>query len=416
MNKEIIYQIFPDRFFNGNPDNDSRVTKQWGDIIDRDCVMGGDLTGITKKLDYISDLGASTIYLNPIFKASSNHKYDTNDYYEIDDSFGNLNDFIELIDECHERNIKIIIDGVFNHTGIEFFAFQDILKNNQKSKYKDWYDIYSYPVVVSYPPNYRACGGAEFIPKLNTSNPKVQDYIIEVIKYWESKGIDGIRLDVPFEIDEELLSKIRHSTNLYIVGEIWGYGSHYVPQYFDGVTNYLFRDLLIKSVINQCINGLMFIDEWKTIENLYGENIFNNVNLMGSHDTERIFTLCNGNIKKVNLCFGLIFLLPGIPLVYYGDEIGLEGENDPYCRGTMVWNKSKWKKDIYKNIQDLIYLRKSRKALQSGNIHFYYANDRVIGFIRKYKEETIKVLVNFGFQDELIDGVQIEALSYKILE
>lgn len=411
----VIYQIFPERFCNGDAENDPKNVSVWGEQVDRDCFMGGDIKGIISKLDYIKDLGADVIYLNPIFESPSNHKYDTTDYYTIDTSFGTVNDFEKLISEAHNRNIKIIIDGVFNHTSTEFFAFKDILINQKDSKYIDWYEIFEYPVCVKDNPPYRACGGAYFLPKLKTDNVEVQNYIINVIKYWQNKGIDGIRLDVPFEIHESMLKRIREETDLYLLGEIWGYGEKYVPRYFNGVTNYILRDLIKKAVINQCITGEMLIEEWTNMENIYKENIFYNVNLAGSHDTERIYNLCNGDIKKEKLFYAFLFFLPGIPLIYYGDEIGMEGENDPYCRKCMEWDKNNWNKDVYNCIKELIALRKKHKALVDGKVSLKSINDRMLVLTRYNNESSFTLAINFGFQAEIVDGIKIEPLEWKIL-
>lgn len=416
MKEEIIYQIFPDRFYNGDKQNDPENIKDWGDEVDRDSFFGGDLRGIIQKLDYLQWLGITAIYLNPIFSSRSNHKYDTDDYYKIDPAFGTLGDFKELVTLSHKKGIKVIIDGVFNHTGTNFFAFQDLLKNQEKSHYKTWYKIFRYPIKVQDPPTYAACGGVSFLPKLDTSNPEVQEYILNVIKYWERTGIDGIRLDVPFEIHHSLLDKIRESTHLYLLGEVWGHGGRYVPKNFNGVTNYLLRDLVKKAVVYQNIDACGFIDEWKVLEDIYKENIFYNVNLAGSHDTERIFTLCGGDEKKVNLFYAFLFFLPGIPLIYYGDEIGLTGENDPYCRRTMVWDEGKWNRKILDHMRYLIRLRKSYKALQCGKMVIRECSDRALSFERVYHDEIIRIIINFGFQPTEIDGVKLDALEYNVLQ
>ncbi|MGV8979774.1 glycoside hydrolase family 13 protein [Clostridium sp.] len=409
----VIYQIFPDRFCKVSETNDTLITKTWGSEVDSDCVMGGNIEGIINKLDYIRNLGVNIIYFNPIFQSPSNHKYDTMDYYKIDVSLGTLEDFERLIYECHNVGIKIIIDGVFNHTSPEFFAFKDILINQEKSIYINWYEIFNFPVVVKDNPPYRACGGAAFLPKLNTQNAEVQVYIIDVIKYWESKGIDGIRLDVPFEIHSSLLEKIRKSTNLYLVGEVWGYGGEFVPKYFNGVTNYLLRDSVIKAVVNQCITAKMFVDEWKTIEHIYKDNINSLINLAGSHDTKRIYSLCDGNVKKEKIFYTFLFILPGIPLVYYGDEIGLKGENDPYCRGCMEWNELNWNSEIYEFIKELILMRKKHDLLVNGRVKFTCFNDRTLIITRYDETRRIDIIINFGFQQENINGVIVEAMNFK---
>ncbi|SKA87991.1 Glycosidase [Caloramator quimbayensis] len=414
MTDEIIYQIFPDRFYNGDRNNDPKGVQPWNNNVDRDSFLGGDLKGILDKLSYLEELGTTVIYLNPIFQSPSNHKYDTENYFKIDENFGDNEMFKNFVKECHKRNIKVIIDGVFNHTGTKFFAFKDLLEKQQFSCYKNWYDVFSFPVNEQGEVSYRACGGAAFLPKLNTENKEVQDYIIKVIKYWESYGIDGLRLDVPFEMHISMLKRIRECTDLFIIGEIWGLGGRYVPKYFDSVTNYYFRELIRKAVANQCLDGAMFIDEWNIIENQYGKHIYNQINLAGSHDTERISTLCGKNTKKINLFFALLFLLPGIPLIYYGDEIGMEGSNDPYCRGGMEWDKEKWNYEILNNIKKLIKLRKEHIELRRGKLKFVSSKDRMICFERCYENSIIKVFVNFGFQKDCIEGKILEPLSYEI--
>lgn len=415
MTRDIIYQIFPDRFCDGNESNNPQNSKKWNSPVDRECFMGGDLEGIISKLDYIKALGATAIYLNPIFQSPSNHKYDTSDYFKIDDSFGTVKDFENLVTECHKKNIKIIIDGVFNHTSTEFFAFKDILINQEKSKYINWYHILNYPVVVTTPPPYKACGGASFLPKLNTKNLEVQNYIISIVKFWEGKGIDGIRFDVPFEIEPSLLKRIREETKLYLIGEIWGYGGDYVPRYFDGVTNYLLRDLIKKAVVNQCITSKMFVDEWNTIYSMYGDNINSMVNLAGSHDTERIYTLCENNINKEKIFYAFLFSLPGIPLIYYGDEIGLKGENDPYCRGCMDWDKYNWNKEIYNNIKELANINNTNEVFKDGKVKLTSLGERVLIITRYDNKKSISVIINFGFQSEIINGSVIEPMSFKFI-
>ncbi|MFA9396766.1 MAG: glycoside hydrolase family 13 protein [Clostridiaceae bacterium] len=415
MKNEVIYQIFPERFCNGNKNNDPPITSSWNSPVSKNCFMGGDLEGITKKIDYIVDLGITSIYLNPIFQSPSNHKYDTSDYYKIDSHLGSLEDFTLLIELCHDKNIKIIIDGVFNHTSTDFFAFKDILVNQNNSKYVNWYEISEYPVTIKENPPYTACGGAEYLPKLNTKNKEVQCYIIDVIKYWESIGIDGIRLDVPFEIHPSLLTKIRKETKLFLIGEIWGYDGETIPKYFNSVTNYGLRDLIKKAVINQCITSSMFINEWDFINKTYKENVLNLLNLAGSHDTKRIYNLCNGNIKKEKLFYLFLFIMPGIPLIYYGDEIGLQGENDPYCRGCMDWNEKNWNMNIYDFINKLIKMRKEFDVLVDGNLRLTPLSERTIK-IERYKDfKKIIFYINFGFQDATINKIIIPSMDYVIL-
>jgi glycosidase len=412
MRRDIIYQIFPDRFSRGNIEENPKGTGLWGSNVDKNCFMGGDLDGIINKLDYISDLGFTAIYLNPIFLSTSNHKYDVSDYYKIDTNFGSLETFKKLLDASHKKGIKIIIDGVFNHTGTDFFAFKDILQYQRQSKYINWYEIFEYPVEIRENPPYKACGGVSFLPKLNTSNPEVQEYIINVIKYWEGFGIDGIRLDVPFEIHPSLLKKIRNETELFLIGEIWGYDADNIPKYFNSITNYVLRDLIRKAVVNQCITSKMFFYEWSLIENSYKNNIYNLINLAGSHDTKRIYNLCDGNMKKEKIFYLMLFMLPGTPLIYYGDEIGLQGENDPYCRGCMDWNEENWNYEIYNHIKALIKMRNTYEVLTNGKLKLLYPSDRTLVIERYDDSYKISCYINFGFQSDKIDGIHVEPMNY----
>lgn len=415
MKGEIVYQIFPDRFNRSEKNNKLGGLKPWGSEVDGKCLMGGDLQGIINKIDYISELGVDAIYLNPIFESPSNHKYDTVDYYKINSTFGDLEDFKKLIEACHKNNIKVIIDGVFNHTNPGFFAFKDIMEKGEKSKYRDWYTIFKYPVEVTASPNYRSFCGVSDMPQLNGANKEVQRYITDVVKYWEGFGIDGIRLDVPYFIDDAMLQEIRKCTDLYIVGEIWGLGKKFVPKYFDGVMNYSFRDLVKRAVVNRAIEASIFIDEWKYIEETYGENIHCCFNMSGSHDTERIYNYCNEDIEKEKMFYAFLFLFPGMPLVYYGDEIGMKGGNDPFCRGTMEWDSSKWDREIFDYIKSLIELRKNNAALQKGSIKFTAYKGMMIAFERIYEDKKVKVYINFGSEPQTLDGVLLDGLKFKVI-
>lgn len=415
MKGKIVYQIFPDRFNKSSSSETLDGISPWGSEVTPHCFMGGDLQGITNKVPYLSELGVEVLYLNPIFQSPTNHKYDTVDYYKIDPSFGSLEDFKKLLTVCHQYNISVIIDGVFNHTNPGFFAFKDIMEKGEASQYKDWYTIFNYPVEVTSNPNYRSFCGVSTMPQLNGANREVQKYITDVIRYWESLGIDGLRLDVPYFIDDSMLEEIRKSTSLYIVGEIWGLGRKFVPKYFDGIMNYSFRDLLKRAVVNRAIEASIFIDEWNYIEETYGENIHYCFSMSGSHDTERFFNYCGGDIEKEKLFYAFLFLFPGMPLVYYGDEIGMAGGNDPYCRGTMEWDSSKWNRELYDYIKGLITLRKNSKALQLGSISFTGYKGCMLAFERIFGKEKVKIYINFGSEPQIIDGLELEGYSFRII-
>ncbi|MEW6062450.1 MAG: alpha-amylase family glycosyl hydrolase, partial [Bacteroidota bacterium] len=199
----IFYQIFPERFANGDPTNDPPNCERWGGTPTSNNFFGGDLQGIINRLDYLSELGINALYLNPIFAADSNHKYNTKDYFSIDPSFGTNKTFEKLLHECHKRNIRVVIDGVFNHVGTAHVAFQDVKEHGRESKYVSWFNIYSFPVNEPRKPNYECWWGHGALPKLMVQNPEVKKYIFDVTTFWTTKGIDGWRLDVANEIPHE---------------------------------------------------------------------------------------------------------------------------------------------------------------------------------------------------------------------
>jgi cyclomaltodextrinase len=223
----VFYHIFPDRFANGDTSNDPPNTQPWGALPNRWDFQGGDLRGIIQKLDYLLDLGITALYLNPIFLANSNHRYNTADYFQIDPRLGNLDDFHALLKAAQTNGIRIILDGVFNHCGRGFFPFVDVLENQQHSAYQDWFHIKQFPVQAYSPDKsetYLGWWGLNSLPKLNTDNIHVRRYLFDVARYWIEQGIDGWRLDVPNEInDDSFWAEFRHvvkaaNQDAYLVG------------------------------------------------------------------------------------------------------------------------------------------------------------------------------------------------------
>ena len=204
----VFYQIFPERFRNGDLGNDPPGTEPWGGAPTRENFFGGDLEGVIQGLDYIREMGFNVLYLNPIFKAATNHKYDTHDYFQIDPAFGDDATFDRLIREAHARGVRVVLDGVFNHCGEGFGPFQDVKDRGPESAYLGWFDVYSFPLQTEPHPNYATCGGAYYLPRLNARNPEVEAFVHEVALYWLGRGIDGWRLDVPYEIHPRLLAAL----------------------------------------------------------------------------------------------------------------------------------------------------------------------------------------------------------------
>ncbi len=408
VSEAVFYQIFPDRFANGDPSNDPVNVKPWGSLPTRFGFQGGDLQGILQKLDYLLDLGINAIYLNPIFMAASTHRYDTIDYLRIDPKLGEMKDFHALVDAAHRHGVRIILDGVFNHCARGFFAFNDIMENERESPYLDWFFVHRFPLRAYGPGearNYKAWWGIKSLPKFNTNNPHVRRYLFNVARYWIEQGADGWRLDVPNEIDDdsfwaEFRSTVRSANpDAYILGEIWDLNPRWVDdQHFDGLMNYPARTALL-DYLNDRSSPEQFCQALEQIVAAYpAENIPAMYNLLGSHDTERILTMLGGNVNKLRLAFLLQFALPGAPAIYYGDEVGLEGWKDPDCRKAFPWNEAQWIPGLRDWVKTLVAVRKGSPILQKGSFTPLPALDFPNGvvFARSYNNEQVIIAVNPG--------------------
>ena len=404
----VIYQIFPDSFASAHKKlklNNSSVMQN-GICYERN--LGGTIRGIIENIDYLIELGVNCVYLNPIFKANSYHKYDTVDYFEIDPCFGDKNDFRELVDKLHKNGIRVILDGVFNHTSSDFFAFRDIIKNGKGSKYKDWYIIYEYPVNPKKQITYETFAYVANMPRLNTANNEVMEYILDVGKYWVKEfDIDGWRLDVADEIDHNFWRKFRNEvkklkSEAYIVGEIWGRCNSFLNgDQFDAVMNYNFTN----SVVDYFAKGIMTAEELKnkleSMKVMYKEPIYDAMmNLIDSHDTNRFLYYCD-TVEKLKLATFFQFTYTGAPSIYYGDELGLNGEKakgDEELRKAMPWNKLTHDNELFNHYKKLINIRKENIALRRGDLRVVdYNNDNnFISFLRKFENEKVLILINNG--------------------
>jgi glycosidase len=402
----VFYQIFPDRFANGDPANDPENVAQWDSKPGIVNFSGGDLRGIIHKLDYLLDLGVNAIYLNPIFQSSSNHRYNASDYYRIDPKLGTLDDFRELVDTGHRNNMRVILDGVFNHCGRGFFAFNDILENGAESPYRDWFHIHRFPVDAYSPgdaQDYEAWWRFKSLPKFNTDNPAVRQYLLDVARYWIEQGADGWRLDVPNEIDDDdFWSDFRQvvrqaNPEAYIFGEIWDEAPRWVNDtHFDGLMNYPLRTAVL-DFFRGNIKANKFASQVERLLQIYPvENNFGMYNLLDSHDTERALTLFYGDVRRLKAAFTFLFAYPGVPSIYYGDEVGVEGLKDPDSRRTFPWDPALWKDDLHEYLRRLITIRKNHPVLRRGNLTHVQANDRqgCYAFARSTVDERLVVVVN----------------------
>ncbi len=403
----VFYQIFPDRFANGDTNNDPPNVRPWNEEPTGWGFHGGDLQGLIARFDYLLDLGVNAIYLNPIFLSASNHRYDTIDYFQIDPKLGDLQVFHALIETAHQHNVRVILDGVFNHCGRGFFAFDDVLSNQENSPYRDWYHIQRFPL-NAYDThkkiNYLAWWGHRNLPKFNTGNPAVRKYLFSVARYWIEQGADGWRLDVPTEIDDDSFWEAFRShvkqinPDAYLVGEVWEVNPRFVGErHFDGLMNYPIRDALLDFVAKRAVSPSGFAERIEGVLQAYPEaNNFAQYVLLGSHDTERLRTRCNGDDRIARQAFLFQMGFPGAPAVYYGDEIGMSGGKDPECRGAFPTDESRWDHALRGYVRDLIQLRHRLPALRRGDYRTLLADNAsgVFACVRSFNGEAAVIALN----------------------
>lgn len=425
----IIYQIFVDRFFNGNdngvvnnPKKNSFIYGNWDDnpmyIRDKDGNIvrwdfyGGNLKGVIKKLPYIKSLGASIIYMNPIFEATSCHKYDTGNYEKIDEMFGTEEDFKTLCDEAKKLDIKIILDGVFSHTGSDskyfnrYGNYDEIGAYQSKdSRYYSWYRFYEYPN------KYDSWWGFDNQPNVDELNEDYINYIVKdnnsIISKWMNLGADGWRLDVADELPDQFIKVMKEKMldingDSVLIGEVWEDASNKVSyskrrEYFfgyelDSVTNYPFRDITIKYLTGNMSSEYFAKRMMNLYENYPIENFYSNINLLGSHDTERILTILSENKELINLAIAIQMTMPGVPLIYYGDEVGLTGGKDPYNRKTYPWSNPN--NEILSIYKCFIEIRNREEALKKGTLAFISNDKNLLIYNRVYGDEGITIIIN----------------------
>ncbi len=410
----VWYQIFPERFCNGNKNINPKNCKPWisEKLTNHTDFYGGDLYGIVEKLDYLEQLGVNGLYLTPIFKSPSIHKYDTEDYLEIDEHFGDKEIFKSLVNEAHKRGMRIMIDAVFNHIGDKHEYWQDVIKNGEDSKYKDYFYIRKFPVDEkkdSKDLNYETFAYCSSMPKWNTENPEVRKYLINIAKYWiEGFDIDAWRLDVANEVSfdfwKEFSEQVRGvKEDIYILGEIWYNSSKWInPGYFDAVMNYTIgfpiKEMFLEEKINaETMTKKLFqsMMKYSDIHNKVG------FNLIDSHDTERVLTSAKGDKQKIKNAFTFMFLLQGSPMIYYGTEVGLYGENDPDNRRCMIWNENEIDEDLFQFYKKLIKFRKNLlNYLKKCKIE--HVNNKYVD-LWVFKNNNVEMFVYFNNSKDSIE-------------
>lgn len=462
----VAYQIFPDRFFNGNDDSSflgnrcDIIKRNWGDMpyykaeqfggeYKANDFFGGNLKGIIKKLPYLKDLGISVIYLNPIFKAYSNHKYDTGSYEEIDEMFGDEETFMELCQKAEDMGIKIVLDGVFNHTGSDSMYFN---KNgtydtvgayeSQQSPYYSWFKF------SKWPEEYESWWGIKTLPHVEEESEELRKYLLSsqnsIIKKWLKLGAYGWRLDVVDELPDFFVKELRKNAkaqkeDCVIIGEVWEDASNKTAydkrrEYFmgdelDSVMNYPMRSALIDAVLGKIDASMLARRLMSLKENYPKQSYYSLLNMVSGHDVERIVTLM-GNApsrhevskdfqssfillgdalekakKRARLILSLQMTLPGVPCIYYGDEIGMQGYGDPFCRSTYPWDKTHEidpQNAMYNHFKKMISIRNSSSAFSTGEFECVYNIGSVFGFIRYNNDEKYVILANLSENNERI--------------
>ena len=371
---KVLYQIFPSRFATAKEVPD-RVWYQspispWADLQ-------GDLPGITAHLEHIRELGAEVVYMTPIFQSPSSHKYDTVDYYRIDPAFGTEADLIALVEKAHSLGLRVILDGVFNHTSAEFFAFRDLKEREQDSDYVNWYYPESFPL-KTFPgrPNYKTFSYFFGMPKVNLRCPEAAKYFTDVALHWlRVTGADGWRLDVADEISHEFWKGFRRAVKrefpqALIVGEVW----HHAPDFlqgdeWDSVMNYPFY----RAVLDFAVEGVSTASEFLGALGFQRGNTHTAAfpllwNLMGSHDTPRLLHLCGGDRARHRLAAAIQLLSPGMPMIYYGDEVGMTGAKDPDCRRGMLWDETRRDRATWDHYRSLLRIRRDYPAVTGGKL------------------------------------------------
>ena len=431
----VFYQIFPDRFAGSARVPKPGPLEPWADPPTMHGFKGGDLLGIVEHLDYLEDLGVTALYMTPVFQSASNHRYHAYDYLAVDPLLGGDAALRELLDAAHARGMRVVLDGVFNHTGRGFWPFHHVLENGAASPYRNWFHLDDAALdagrpLSAYPPpdadpsalGYLAWWGLPALPKLNIAEPAVREYLFGVAEHWLRFGIDGWRFDVPEEIkDESFWQELRRRCrairpDAYLVGEIW----HVAPEWvrgdqFDALMDYPLTEAILgfaggshldMGVIGdhhefagrvRAMDGPSFAGRLVDLLAAYEpETVAAQLNLLGSHDTPRARTVLGDDLEGLRLATLLQMTLPGAPSIYYGDEIGMAGGNDPDCRRAFPWEEGAWDHDLRAFVRELIALRSREPVLRADQVTIIAADGGAMAFERRLADARLLVAVNAG--------------------
>ncbi len=430
----VMYQIFPDSFATSHRSHDCKPKTGEYEGYKLTTKLGGNIRGIIENIDYLVDLGINVVYLNPVFVAHSYHKYDTIDYKHIDPAFGTDEEFKMLVQELHKNGIRVVLDGVYNHTGIRFFAYQDILKNQENSKYKDWYYDMPLPLLPDFKSDYACFAYVKAMPKLNTGNPEVAEYFAEVGKYWIEKfDIDGWRLDVANEIDKAFWRTYKKAIrsvkkDAIMLAEVWEDAQNWqVYDEFDSAMNYRFVNLCREFFADRVIGAGDFASVFNESLMRYPTPVsYAQMNLLDSHDVSRFVSLCSDRPELLKLAAVVQMTLPGMPGIFAGDERAMTGITEDEYRRPFVWDDDGKNcdyvacrpGDMTAFYKEQIALRRSHKALTEGRVRFIpTGNESVLAYERYVDEEKVCVWVNNSDKEwtEPLSGNTIKPFDYKIV-
>ena len=450
----VFYQVFPDRLARSGRVPAPGPLEPWDAEPTMYGFKGGDLYGVISHLDRLAAMGITALYLNPVFASASNHRYHTDDYEHVDLLLGGNEALRQLLDEAHTREMRVVLDGVFNHSGRGWWPFHHVLENGMHSPYREWFylsdgvragtqELSPFPDAAQLAEiDRRHASGAPrgsvsrevlgyecwwdlpALPKINLDQPQARDYILGIAEKWIRFGIDGWRLDVAEEIGgdfwREFHARVRAADpEAYIVAEIW----HHKPEWlqgdmFDAFMNYPLTLALMGFCAQdrldtsaplpfEYVGRLDPIDAdelWARIEELrrlnHPEVTAVQLNLLGSHDTPRLRTLCSGDLDSVRLAMLLQLTLPGAPCVYYGDEIGMTGSMDPECRRSFPQNPAEWERQPYPWLADLVALRHSSPAFRDAQLALLGTAGDALAYLRRAGDDAFAVIVNAA-DDEL---------------
>lgn len=403
VERSVMYQIFPDRFANGNRKNDHPATEPWTAAPSYINRFGGDAAGVRQRLSYLRGLGINAVYFNPVMAAPSNHRYDPVDFYRVDPEIGSNREFGDLTRAMRQAGIRVVLDQIFDHVGTTFMPFADVLERQEQSRFRDWFFIRAFPVAVKANPNYLAWYGHASMPKINPLNPDTRDYLLESVDYWHREAdLSGWRLDVANEVPMPFWRILRQRVkaidpNAWILGEEWGDASAWLQgDQWDASMNYPFRAAVVRHIAEGQSTPDDFLRELMRVYRLTAPQVSRNqMNLLSSHDVPRFRTVAGGNRDLAHLGAVVQMTWIGMPSVYYGEELGMEGGADPDNRRPMRWDLATPTNPTLKLYRQLIAFRRDSTALQSGHpVNLTRPGDTVASYGRVAGNSVVVVIVN----------------------